>query len=74
MMVNPNYNGNKLQYQTLKENDNYSENLDLTYAVGTVHPENIFSINNLLMDDFVLIRKKEFSREIRNIYLKQLII
>lgn len=72
MFVNPKYVGNGLQYQMLKELDNYCFKLGYKYAVGTIHPDNIYSINNLLKDNFKLIRTKEFTRGIRNIYLKNL--
>ena len=72
MFVNPKYVGNKLQYQMLKEIDKYSLSLGYKYAAGTIHPENIYSINNLLKDNFELTGTKEFTRGIRNIYLKKL--
>ena len=72
MMVRPEYVGNRLQYQMLKTIDNYSIANGYKYAAGTIHPENIYSINNLLKDDFKLIGQKEFKRGIRNIYLKTL--
>lgn len=71
MFVNPKFVGNGLQYQMLKELDNYCFNLGYKYAVGTIHPNNIYSINNLLKDDFKLVGTKEFTRGIRNIYLKR---
>ena len=72
MFVMPEYIGNGLQYQMLKLIDKYSINLKYKYAVGTVHPDNIYSINNLIRDDFVQIEQKEFKRGIRNIYIKNL--
>ena len=72
MLVNPNYLGKGLQYQMLLEIDKYSSSAKMKYAVVTSHPENIYSINNLLKDEFILIDQKEFKRGIRNIYLKNL--
>ena len=69
MFVNFKYIGNKLQYQMLKEIDEYCLNLGYKYAVGTVHPDNFYSINNLLKD-FKYVNKKELKRGPRNIYLK----
>lgn len=71
MFVNPKYVGNGLQYKMLKELDTFCINLGYKYAAGTIHPDNIYSINNLLKDKFELIGMKEFSRGIRNIYLKK---
>lgn len=70
MFVNPKYIGNKLQYQMLNELYKYAVAHNYKYAVATVHPDNIYSINNLLKDNFKLISTKEFKRGTRNIYLK----
>ena len=69
--VMPKYRGNKLQYQMLMYLDEYCKNLGYSYAAGTVHPDNTFSINNLLKDDFEMTGFKEFTRGPRNIYLKK---
>lgn len=42
-------------------------------AVGTIHPDNIYSINNLIKDDFILTGSRNFKRGKRNIYVKKLI-
>lgn len=72
MFVNYKYIGNSLQYQMLQELDKYSLSLGYKYAISTVHPDNIYSINNLLKDNFKLIGTKEFTRGLRNIYLKSI--
>lgn len=72
MFVNPRYVGNGLQYQMLKELDEYSTELGYRYTVGTIHPDNFYSINNLVKDGFELIGTKKFTRGTRNIYLKKL--
>lgn len=69
MFVNPKYVGNGLQYQMLLELDNYCINMGYEYAVTTIHPDNIYSINNIIKDDFKLINYKGFKRGARNIYL-----
>ncbi len=71
MFVNPKYVGNGLQYQMLQAIDNYCINLGYKYAAGTIHPDNIYSIRNLLKDNFDLTGTKEFTRGLRNIYLKK---
>lgn len=70
MFVNPKYVGKGLQFQMLKELDKYSLSLGYKYAISTVHPDNVYSINNIIKDEFVNIDEKEFTRGIRNIYLK----
>ena len=73
MFVNPKYVGNKLQYQMLKELDKYSINSGYRWAICTVHPDNKYSINNLLLDEFEFKKTKTFKRGLRNVYLKYII-
>lgn len=70
MFVNPKYIGNKLQYQMLKQLDDYAIENNYRYIASTIHPDNIYSISNLLKDGFILKGNKEFKRGPRNIYLK----
>ncbi len=72
MMVNPKFVGHGLQFQMLQEIDKYSINHNYKYAIGTIHPDNIYSIRNLIKDDFELVNFKEFKRGPRNIYMKKL--
>lgn len=72
MFVNPEYRGKHLQLQMLKELDSYSSNHGYKYAISTVHPDNNYSINNLLKDDFKLVKQKTFQRGLRSVYLKKL--
>lgn len=73
MFVNHKYVGNKLQYQMLKYLDEYVKSKGYKTAVGTIHPDNIYSINNLIKDDFILTGSRNFKRGTRNIYVKKLI-
>lgn len=72
MMVNPKFIGNGLQYQMLKELDTYSINNNYKYAISTVHPDNTYSINNFIKDNFKFLNQKNFKRGLRNIYIKNL--
>lgn len=71
MFVNPKYVGNKLQYQMLLKLDEYCKKIGYGYCVGTVHPDNIYSINNIVKNDFKLVNIKTIKSGIRNIYLKK---
>lgn len=73
MFVNSKYVGNGLQYQMLKELDRLAWNNGYKYAISTVHPENSYSINNLVKDNFEMVGVKEFTRGIREIYVKKLV-
>lgn len=70
MFVNIEYVGNRLQFQMLKELDKYFMNR-YKYVIATIHPDNMFSINNILKDDFIYKSTQEFKRGTRNIYLKE---
>ena len=72
MAVNIKYVGNGLQYQMLKNLEDYSINNGYKYAASTIHPNNIYCINNFIKDNFELINYKEFKRGPRNIYFKKL--
>ena len=72
MAVNPKYVGNGLQYQMLLELDNYAISKGYKYAASTVHPDNVYSINNIIKDKFEYNGFREFTRGPRNIYLKKL--
>ena len=72
MFVNPKYVGHGLQHQMLQVLDNYCINNNYKYAISTIHPDNIYSINNLEKDNFKYKNKKEFKRGIRNIYVKKI--
>lgn len=70
MMVNRKYVGNGLQYQMLRKLEEYCSKT-YSYALTTIHPENKYSIHNLVKDGFELIGQKELKRGMRNIYLKK---
>ena len=72
MFVSSKYRGNGLQYQMLQELDNYCINNNYKYVASTIHPDNIYSINNLLKDNFKYKCTKHFTRGPRNIYFKKL--
>lgn len=57
----------------LNELDKYSIDKNYNFAVATIHPDNIYSINNFIKDGFVLTGKRNFKRGPRNIYVKKLI-
>ena len=71
IFVSPKYVGNSLQYKMLKVEDEYCINLGYKYAATTIHPDNIYCIRNMLKDNFEYKNTREFTRGIRNIYLKK---
>lgn len=72
MFVNFQFIGNGLQSQMLKKLDDYCINLGYKYVITTVHPDNSYSIENIVKSNFELRDTKEFKRGIRNIYFKKL--
>ena len=57
----------------LKYLDEYVKSKGYKIAIGTIHPDNIYSINNLIKDGFILTGSGSFKRGPRNIYVKKLI-
>ena len=72
IIVNPKYRGNGLQYQMLQVLTKYCKKLGKKYLITTVHPDNIYSINNFLKEGYKLRNKFEFHRGPRNLYVKDL--
>lgn len=72
MFVNPKYVGKGLQYQMLQVLDEYCANKKYKYAASTIHPDNIYSINNLIKDGFKYKNTSNLTRGVRNIYLKKI--
>ncbi len=71
-MVHPNYTGNGLQREINRDLDELARQEHYEYAVSTVHPDNLLSIQNLLKSDFTKIGKLDLKRGPRNIYSKTL--
>lgn len=72
MMVHPQYVGNQLQYQMLECLDKYCSHIGYKYAVSTIHPDNMYSINNLVKDVFEYKHSKNFKRGPLNVYIKKI--
>ena len=70
--VNCDYIGNSLQYQMLLEANKFALSNGYKFALSTVHPDNFYSINNLLKNNFEYKGEKTLKRGIRNVYLKKL--
>lgn len=70
--VNYDYIGNSLQYQMLLEANKFALSNGYKFALSTVHPDNFYSINNLLKNNFEYKGEKTLKRGIRNVYLKKL--
>ena len=64
--------GNGIQLFILEKMDEFSKEKGYSYAVSTVHPDNVFCIRNMEKHGFKYTKTKEFSRGIRNIYYKSI--
>ena len=73
-VVSEKYRGNGLQQYMLDELEKISKKKGYKYAITTIHPDNIYSINNILKNGFEFKGFKEFKRGPRNIYLKKYFI
>lgn len=73
IMVNPKYVGNKFQKQMLELLDKYCKSIGKRYIFTTVHPDNIYSINNFISDGYKFVETyKTSSGESRSVYFKEI--
>lgn len=72
IIVNPKYRGNGLQCQMLQELTKYCKKIGKNYLITTIHPDNVYSINNFLKEGYKLRNKFVFHRGPRNLYVKDL--
>lgn len=70
-MVNQKYVGNGLMMQMLNVLNDYALNNNLEYMETKIHPDNIYSINNFLKEDYELVDSYISSDGPRNVYLKK---
>lgn len=72
-MVHPKYIGNKIQKLIIENLESISKVKNYKYALGTIHPNNIFSQKNLLESEFIRIGEFILKRGPRDLYLKEII-
>lgn len=71
--VHPDYTGNKLQnYMTTLFFERHKNEYDYYYCIATVHPENKYSLKNLLELGYKIVTLKNVSYGKRYIMLKKL--
>jgi hypothetical protein len=71
-MVHPNYVGNGIQRLIIETLELFSKNNNYKYVLGTIHPDNVFSINNLLKKNYLKIGEVTLKRGQRNVYRKEI--
>ena len=71
-MVSPKYVGNGLMIQMMNSMEEYVKDKGFKYIVGTVHPDNKFSLNNFKKLGYREISRKEFKRGLRAVFFKEL--
>lgn len=72
-MVNPNYVGNRLQFQMLEKLSEYCKSINKEYVFTKIHPDNIYSINNFIKSGYKFIETYQSKHNrLRNVYLKNL--
>ena len=72
VFVNFDYLGNGLMYQMLLKFDEYLKSIGYKYVMTTVHPDNMFSSNNMVKYGMKKVSQKKFKRGLRDIYFKEL--
>lgn len=71
MFVVPKYIGNGLQYMCINYMNDYYIKKKYKYAITTIHPSNLFSINNFIKSGFIFSSEQTFPRGERKIYIKK---
>lgn len=72
VFVNFDYLGHGLMHQMLIKYDEYLKSIGYKYVMTTVHPDNLFSSNNMVKNGMKKVSQKVFKRGPRNIYFKEL--
>ncbi len=72
VFVNFDFLGHGLMYQMLVKFDEYLKSIGYKYVMTTVHPENVFSSNNMVKNGMKKVSQKVFKRGPRDIYFKEL--
>lgn len=70
IMVNPKYIGLGLQNQMLKVIEEYSKKIKNTIILTTIHPDNIYSKNNFIKNNYKYDSSYTFKRGRRDLYIK----
>ena len=72
IMVNPNYVGNGYQRQMMKILDEYCKSINKKYIFTKVCSDNVYSLNNMLKDNYVVTDEYENERGKNTTLLKEL--
>ena len=73
IMVNPCYLGNGFQIAMMKVFDEYCKSIGKKYIFTKAHADNIYSINNILKDNYRLVDKYENERGKMKAFIKRII-
>lgn len=73
MFVSEDYIGNGLQKGMFDYLDKEAKRCGYAHAAVTIHPDNLYSINNALKANFKYHLTKDFTRGTRNIYYKDIV-
>ncbi len=69
----PEYRGRGLQYRLMQTAEEELKNLGFRYLMCTVHPENVYSKNNVVKQGYqVVLTKEKYDGYLRDILLKKL--
>ena len=73
VLVNKKYRGNGLQLQMLDVIENYTKDLQKPYLLTTIHPDNVYSVNNFVKAKYNYIKTISLSRGERAVYIKDIL-
>lgn len=74
IMIKEQYRGSNLQRQGMKIIEEEACNLNIELIVATVHPENIYSLNNFIKENYKIIKKHKIHGGPRFIVVKNIVL
>ena len=73
VMVKDEYRGYGLQRKMLQFANDRARTLNMDGLIATIHPDNLYSLNNFYSEDYVLLHKLKIHGGPRNIVIKNII-
>ena len=73
VMIKEKYRGSNLQRQGMKILEEEASNLNIEHIVATIHPENIYSLNNFIKENYKIIKKHNIHGGPRFIVVKNIV-
>ncbi|MDR2902041.1 MAG: GNAT family N-acetyltransferase [Lactobacillales bacterium] len=71
-IIHPDYRGNGLQQQLMRERERIAKSMGFDFMLATVSPHNAYSLKNTLALGYKAVGQKQMKRGLRTIFVKEL--